>query len=175
MTGWGLQTLFQYLLDLLSTLFFNPKPFIHRQISFITSSSQQTCKINSLSSSYYIDKVSLSHDELKLGCKIGLDSWADTCCAGKHAYVDSFIEGKTVTASGFSSSLPTIADLPIANVKFAYDSPMGSTYILSIYNAIYLGDKMENSLLCPNQCREAGVIINDCPHLYDDSEKQVNL
>ena len=28
------------------------------------------------------------------GCKLGIDSLEDTCCAGKHAFAEEFIEGK---------------------------------------------------------------------------------
>ena len=38
-------------------------------------------------------------EELRLGCKLGLDRWADTGCAGKHAHVEEFLLGKTVTAT----------------------------------------------------------------------------
>ena len=34
----------------------------------------------------------------------GIDSCADTCCLGKHAYIREFIEGKSVNATGFSAS-----------------------------------------------------------------------
>ena len=47
----------------------------------------------------------LLKEELRLGCKLGLDSWADTGCAGKHAHVEEFVLGKTVTVTGFSSLL----------------------------------------------------------------------
>ena len=62
-------------------------------------------------------------------------------------------------------------DLPIANVKFACDSPLGTACILNVCNATHMGDKMENSLLCPNQCRAAGVTIRDCPRIFDDDEQ----
>ena len=50
----------------------------------------------------------LSQDELKKGCQLGIDTWADTACAGKHAYIESYVEGKLVNATGFSSSLGSI-------------------------------------------------------------------
>ena len=63
----------------------------------------------------------LSKEELRNGCKLGLDTWADTGCSGKHAYVEEFLIGKTVTAMGFSSSLRKLDNLPYANVLYAYD------------------------------------------------------
>jgi hypothetical protein len=47
----------------------------------------------------------LSEKEHNDGARLGIDSWADTACAGKHAYVEEFIIGKYVNASGFTSSL----------------------------------------------------------------------
>jgi hypothetical protein len=69
----------------------------------------------------------LSDNDILFGCRLGLDTWADTSCSGKHAYVESFIEGKTVNATGFTSSLGTMKDLPIANVLYAYDMNDGTT------------------------------------------------
>jgi hypothetical protein len=46
----------------------------------------------------------------------------------------------------------------------AYDDPStGTTYILILGQAIYKGDKMENSLICPNQLRTNRIIVDDCP------------
>ena len=30
----------------------------------------------------------LSDEDHNEGCKLGIDTWAETCCAGKHAYVE---------------------------------------------------------------------------------------
>ena len=108
----------------------------------------------------------LSTAEHNEGCKLGIDSWADTCCAGKHAYVEEFIEGKTVTATGFTSSLGSIKSLPIANVLYAYDAPDGTVIVLECNNSIYLGDKMNDSLLNPIQAEEVGVRIDIRPRRY---------
>ena len=108
----------------------------------------------------------LSAAEHANGARLGIDSWADTCCAGKHCYVQEFVEGKTVTASGFTSSLGTITNLPIANVLYAYDDPRGHVLILECNNAIYLGDKMTDSLLNPVQCEENDARIDMRPRLY---------
>ena len=39
----------------------------------------------------------LSYNEHVEVCKLGIDSWSDTRCAGKHAFVEEFIKVKTVT------------------------------------------------------------------------------
>ena len=64
----------------------------------------------------------LSDEELQNGCRLGFDSYADTCCAGKHARIKSFVEGKSVSASGFSNTMEVMENLPLANVLYVYDT-----------------------------------------------------
>ena len=75
-------------------------------ISFIIHHSKPT----------YFRHTPLYEEEMKLGCRLGLDSWADTVCSGKHAYVDEFIEGKSVNVTGFTSTLGSIDNLIIYHV-----------------------------------------------------------
>ena len=56
--------------------------------------------------------------------------------------------------------MKVMENLPLANVLYAYDTQEGETLTLRVNNSIYLGDHMEDSLLCPNQCRDNG-ILND--------------
>jgi hypothetical protein len=102
----------------------------------------------------------LSTSELKQGCRLGWDTWADTSCSGKHAYVDSFVLGKNVTATGFSSSLGSVKNLPVANVLYAYDTKFGTTLLLEHNNTIYLGEDMDDSLGNPIQSEEYGVQVD---------------
>ena len=76
----------------------------------------------------------LSDDELFNGTRLGIDSWADSCCAGQHAFVESFVEGKFINATGFSDSLGQINNLPIATVLYAYDLDDGNTILLENNN-----------------------------------------
>ena len=80
----------------------------------------------------------LSAEELRLGCKLGLDSWADTGCSGRHAYVEEFVIGKTVTAIGFSSALGKLDNLLYAHVLYAYDHEDGWILLLEHNNTIYM-------------------------------------
>ena len=47
----------------------------------------------------------ISDTEIFEVCKLGIDSWADTCCSGKNTFFEEFIESKTVTATGLTSYL----------------------------------------------------------------------
>ena len=117
----------------------------------------------------------LNNDELRNGCKLGFDSYADTCCAGRHARVESFLEGRTVSASGFSNTMPVMENLPLANVVYAYDTQDGETFILRVNNSIYIGDQVEDSLLCPNQCRENGILIDTRPSISCNNESAATM
>lgn len=93
-----------------------------------------------------------------------LDSHADTCVAGSNCTVIEYT-GYTVNVSGFSNKLHgAIENVPIVKAATAYDDPLtGITYILVLGQAIYLGNDVENTLLCPNQLRYNGVTVDDCP------------
>jgi hypothetical protein len=57
-----------------------------------------------------------------------------------------------VNVSPFIGEYSPINDIPIASVAAAWDDPStGRTIILVINEALYFGDRMEYSLLCPNQ------------------------
>ena len=113
----------------------------------------------------------LLKEELSLGCKLGLDSWADTDCAGKHAHVEEFVLDKTVTATGISPSLGKLDNLPIAHVLYAYDHTEGSVILLEHNDVIYLGDNMADSLSNPLQSEEAGVGVDLRPRYYYKGEE----
>jgi len=115
----------------------------------------------------------LSQTELQFGSKLGWDSWAETSCSGKHAYVEEFVEGRTVTATGFSSSLGSIKDLPIAHVLYAYDAADGETLILEHNNTVYLGDNLVDSLANPIQSEDNDVRVDIRPKvIYNEARSQ---
>ena len=120
----------------------------------------------------------LSDNEHVEVCKLGIDSWADTYCAGKHAFVEEFIEGKSVKATGFKSSLLSLSNLPITNVVYAYHAPDGTAIILECNNLICLGQKMSDSLLNPIQTEEVGARVDTGPKWYEPNEagcKSINF
>ena len=58
---------------------------------------------------------------MKLGCRLGLDSWADTGFSVKNAHVDEFVEGKIVNITGFTYTLGSIDNLPISHTLYEFD------------------------------------------------------
>ncbi|GFH50714.1 hypothetical protein CTEN210_07190 [Chaetoceros tenuissimus] len=128
-----------------------------------------TTKISAARTSFDIESFvhpNLTSLEHQRGTRLGIDSWADTNCAGKHAYVEEFVVDKFVTAGGFSASLGTIPDLPIANGLYAYDNDEGKIYIIECNNSIYLGDRMDDSLVNPIQAEESDVRVDVRPKRY---------
>ncbi len=93
-----------------------------------------------------------------------LDSHADTCVAGPNSRILEDT-GFTVSVTGFSDKLHgTVTNVPIVKAATAYDDPLtGTTYILVLGQAIYMGDSVEATLLCPNQLRYQGIVVDDCP------------
>ncbi|GFH61775.1 hypothetical protein CTEN210_18251 [Chaetoceros tenuissimus] len=87
--------------------------------------------------------------------------WKTCLCRGVEFVVDKF-----VTAGGFSASLGTIPDSPIANVLYAYDNDDSKTYIIECNNSIYLGDRMDDSLMNPIQAEESDVRVDTRPRRY---------
>ncbi|MFN9980072.1 MAG: hypothetical protein ACK53Y_09175, partial [bacterium] len=64
---------------------------------------------------------------------------------------------QVVNVSAFSEHLDTMENIPIVTAATAYDDPQtGDTTILVIGQAIFMGDKVKNTLLCPNQMRAFG-------------------
>ena len=67
---------------------------------------------------------------MKSGCRLGLYSWADTGCSGKYAYVNEFFEGNGFNVTGFTSTLVSIDNLPIAHVLHAFGKEDGTVVFL---------------------------------------------
>jgi hypothetical protein len=53
--------------------------------------------------------------------------------------------------------------VPIVKAGTAYDSPNGITSILYLNQALFMGDCLDSALLCPNQIRSHGIIVDDVP------------
>ena len=109
----------------------------------------------------------LSPDELVMGTNMGVDSHAETTCVNKHAYIESIVEGFTVDAIPFDKPIGKLTNLPIVHTVYAHDdSETMVTSLLRFNHIIYVKD-MDNALLCPNQARENGIVVDDVPKRLD--------
>jgi len=112
-----------------------------------------------LSKVYSPDEYDMNRSEL--------DSHADSCGAGSNTTLLWFTD-HNASVSPFIGEYKPLRDIPIATVAAAWDDPTdGSTLILVINEALYFGDWMPYSLLCPNQLRHNGLIVNDIPRAFD--------
>jgi hypothetical protein len=98
-----------------------------------------------------------------------LDSHTDTCVAGANTVPLWFTEHHA-SVSPFIGEYKPLKDIPIASVATAWDNPVNSsTVILVVNEALYFGDRMPYSLLCPNQLRHNGVSVNDVPKFFNST------
>ncbi len=100
-----------------------------------------------------------------------LDSHADTCVAGPNCIIIEYTD-QLVNISAFTDIHATFNNIPIVTAATAYDDPeSGVTYILILHQTIYMGNKISNTLLCPNQLRSHGIVVDDIPlHLAPASQ-----
>jgi len=86
-----------------------------------------------------------------------LDSHPDTCIAGENCVILE-VTNQTVNNSAFTDEHDIMSNIPIVTAATAYDdAATGVTYILVLGQCIYMGDKMPNSLICPNQLQSHGI------------------
>ena len=71
----------------------------------------------------------------------------------------------------FDDSIGKMSNLPIVHAIYDYDDPESlRTFLLRFNNVIYIKNT-ENALLCPNQAREHGTIVNHVPPHLDHTGK----
>ena len=93
-----------------------------------------------------------------------LDSHADTCIAGKAFKVVETTNKMCKVYPYLDEYKPKIVN--VVNAITAYDSPEGETFILLVNEALSMPN-LEPSLLCPNQLRSNGIIVNNYPRQFD--------
>ena len=109
----------------------------------------------------------LNPEELLQGCKLGTDSHAEVTCYGKHAKITAIHEGKSVSVSPFHDSYSPLNNVNFANATFAYDAPDGQVYLLHHHYGLDFTNSMTDSILCTNQTRAAGIVVDDVPTCFD--------
>ena len=109
----------------------------------------------------------LSPLELKNGCRLGTDSHAEVTCYGRHARITRIHEGMISNVAPFHDSYAPLQNVQFADACFAYDGEDGKVYILHHRYGLDFTSTMEDSLLCTNQSRAHGLIVNDVPKRFD--------
>jgi hypothetical protein len=96
-----------------------------------------------------------------------LNSHADTVMGGLNCVPISNPD-KYVTVHSFSDERKPFEKVPIGLIVMAWDNPeMGEMIILVFNKALYFGDHLKCTLLCPNQMRAYGVVVSDTPKQFD--------
>ena len=105
--------------------------------------------------------------------RTALDSHADTSCAGSNA-VALELTGEKVNVYPFSDDLPAVKEVPIATALTIWESPLtGEVWGLVLHEVLYFGDRLQGSLLCPNQLRAAGNKVQDVPVQFDATSRHL--
>lgn len=85
------------------------------------------------------------------------DTNADTCCLGKN-FVILRHTNRTADVYAYDTSYAPIEGVPIVSGATLYvDKMTGLSYILIINEALYYGNKLDHSLINPNQIRHFGI------------------
>ena len=90
------------------------------------------------------------------------DNHADTHCFGKN-FRPTFFTELECTVSPFLSSYENTENVKVCTAATAYTNEHGRTYIMIFGQGLWFGEKMEKSLINPNQCRDFGVQVCDDP------------
>jgi hypothetical protein len=78
------------------------------------------------------------------------------------------LTGEKVNVFLFSEDLPAVQEVPIATVLTVSESlKTGKLWMLIIHEALYFGEQLKESLLCPNQIRVAGNLVQDTLKQFD--------
>ena len=72
---------------------------------------------------------------------------------------------RTADVYAYDTTIKPIENVPIVTAATAYDDPItGTTYILVFNEAFYYGEKLDHSLINPNQIRDYGIPLWDNPY-----------
>jgi hypothetical protein len=92
-----------------------------------------------------------------------LDSHADTVVGGPNCVLISD-PNKYATVYSFSDERKPFDKVPIGSIATAWVNPeTGKTIILIFNEALYFGDHLKATLLCPNQMWAYGIVVLNTP------------
>ena len=98
-----------------------------------------------------------------------IDNHADTCCFGQNFAV-KYLTRVKCSVSTFSKEQEAMVDVEAATAYTAYDNLEDCcTYILEFNEGLWFGNRMDHSLINPNQVRMTGISL--CMALLIDIER----
>ena len=105
----------------------------------------------------------LTQYELTHGFRLGIDTHADTSCAGRPVRIMEYVGGKKYSVAPFHGSYEPKTDVGMINGVVAVDGIDGSGIIIELNNFLDFTDSMEDSILVPMQVRCNGFVVDDVP------------
>ena len=98
-----------------------------------------------------------------------LDSHADTCVAGPNC-VQYEPADRTVTVHAYSNEYKPIPQVPVVTAATVWTcQDTGQDYLILIHESLFLGNRVESTLLNPNQMRAYGTMVDDVPVQFEPS------
>ena len=80
--------------------------------------------------------------------------------------------GETANVHSFSDERKPFADVPIGTIATAWVNPAdGEVIVLVMNEALYFGDRLDHTLICPNQLRSFGIVVDDTPQQFNLESK----
>jgi hypothetical protein len=101
--------------------------------------------------------------------RMELDTHADTCVLGSNFTLLQYT-GRQCDVLPYMATYEPVVDIPIVSGATCVQDPeTGETLILIVHEGLWYGEKMENSLINPNQLRHYGLIVQDNPYADEGS------
>ena len=95
-------------------------------------------------------------------CNTDIDNHADTHCFGQN-FRPIFWTSQECTVSPFLAEYSEQVNIPICTAATSYTLSTGEVILLIFGQGLWFGNRMEKSLINPNQCRAFDVPICDDP------------
>ena len=138
----------------LAAYWFPPR---HRIISRIVSSVRKIAKNKTTETEYQHRPQSTSHGHIEL------DTHADTTVLGSNCVVLSYM-GKECEVSPYSSQYEAVQNVPVVTGATVWTNTAdGTAYLLIFHESLWMGDKLDHTLVNPNQLQAYGVRVQDNP------------
>ena len=129
----------------------------HRTILRIVSSVRKIAKNKTTKTEYQHRPQSTSHG------RIELDTHANTAVLDSNCVVLSYM-GKECEVSPYSSQYEEVQNIPVVTGATVWTNALdGTAYLLIFHESLLMGDKLDHTLVNPNQLRAYGVSIQDNP------------
>ena len=94
---------------------------------------------------------------------IELDTHAEMTVLGSNCVVLSYT-GKECEVSPYSTEYEAVRNIPVVSGAAVWTNPIdGTAHLLVFHESLWMGDKLDHTLVNPNQLRAYGVSVQDNP------------